>query len=289
MKVQMNAGSAVEEAAAPEAAPEAAAGQAPEAAQDAAQAGSTPSPENSGTQPAASASPAAAEPKFALKVDGKVIEVSRDEAIALAQKGHSFTQKTQQLADEKRRWETDRQTLLDQEKQRWQREQQEWQRQQEQARLAAEDPARHALNVAQQAQAKTEDMALDFAIKSALSKYPDVNERELLIEAQMRGITRPDQFNVLDAVASDLAKASSERFESRFAEIIGKGEHPLLKKMNDDALAKYLKDKEIKPAPLGGSAGGSTPPPMSSGPKRAKSLDEAQDIANEMMGVVSRA
>ena len=114
-------------------APAAGSGQ-PGGTADPAPAASTPSPSDKTT-------PASAAESFELKVDGQVRKVTREELVTLAQQGDNFTQKTQKLADERRRWEADRQAILQQERAKWGREQQEAAERRRAEELGDKDPA----------------------------------------------------------------------------------------------------------------------------------------------------
>ena len=61
------------------------------------------------------------EPKFEIKVGGKTEILTRDEIVARAQMGSDYTRKTQQLAEQQRQWQADREAILKQEREKWQR------------------------------------------------------------------------------------------------------------------------------------------------------------------------
>ena len=251
---------------------------------------SSPSPSSSGTPEAGSpGSGPSTEPLFEIKVDGKVEKLSRDEIIAMAQMGKDYTQKNQKLADAKRAFEAERQSLVQQEvdraRQEWARQQQESARRQESDRLRAEDPAAHALAEAKRAQQMVEDQSLDMEIKRALGKFPDISENDLLLEAQRSGIQRPEQFGMLSDLAAKIDANRVERMEKWLETVVTEGKHPRLGKYKDEIIAAYLKEKEAKPGPLVGSGGSPISAPA---PRRAKSLEEAADMANEMMGAGER-
>lgn len=216
------------------------------------------------------------EPKFEIKVDGKVELLTRAEMIALAQQGKSYTQKTQRLADEQRRWETDRQEILKQEREAAIR---DLKAQEERAKLeAAKDPATRATERVEALEQRLEDQALDTVIKGLLSKY-EVDEQLFMIEAAKQGCRSSAD---VAAKGEDIAKALSEaqvgRFESRFKDVLSKGEHPEIKALQQKWLADYLKTKTGGPTPP--SNGPASP---AASPKRARTLDEAADIAEEML------
>ena len=259
--------------------------QAPVAASAAPQTAPPPSPTNSG-QPAGSTAQATTteEPKFEIKVDGKTELLTRADIIARAQMGTAFTQKTQRLAEERRRFETDRQTILDQEKQRWLQEQQELARRQQEA---GKTPAELALMKTQQLEQRIEDQALTMSVDSVISKHPGVDRNDFMLECVKRGLRDSNDVHAHGAaIAAEMESARTSSFDSRFNEILAKGEHPSLKAYKEAAIAEYLKSKGGGPSPVT-SAGGSTPA-LGGGPKRAKTLDEAADMAAEMLGVTGR-
>lgn len=224
------------------------------------------------------------EPKFEIKVDGKVELLTRAEMVALAQQGKSYTQKTQKLADEQRRWEADRQSILQKEREAAVR---ELKAQEERERLdAAKDPAIRAAERVEALEQKIEDQQLESVLKPLLVKY-GVDEQQFLIEASRAGLRSAAD---VSARGEEIAKAISEsqngRFESRFKEVLSKGEHPELKAMKDRWLADYLKNKGGGPSPV---PAGALTPTLGAAPRRAKNLDEAADMAEEMLtGVAVR-
>lgn len=236
---------------------------------------STPSPSN----PANPATPASsAEQKFEIKVDGKVELLTRDEIIARAQKGTKFTQNSQALADERRRWEADRQTILQQEKEAWFR---ELKNQQEREKTEAEkDPGARAIERVQSLEQKLEDQQLDAVLKPLLDKY-QVDEQQFLIEASRSGLrSAADVAANGEAIAKALSEHQNSRFEARFQDVLSNREHPAVKALLEKAVAEYLQKKTAGPSPV--PAGVSTPS-LGAAPRRAKTLDEAADIAEEML------
>ena len=254
-------------------APAAGSGQ-PGGTADPAPAASTPSPSDKTT-------PAAAAESFELKVDGQSRKVTREELVNLAQQGDNFTQKTQKLADERRRWEADRQAILQQERAKWDREQQEAAERRRAEELGDKDPALLGLERIQSLEHKIEDQALDSAIRGLSAKFPNMNEREFLIEANARGLhSAEDVARHGEQIATELAKNGESRFDSRFTETLKKGEHPELVKMKETWIAEYLQKKGSGPTP---PSGGALTPALGGSPRRAKTFDEAADIAQEML------
>ena len=243
------------------------------------------SPSSSG-QPAGSTAQATTteEPKFEIKVDGKTELLTRAEIIARAQMGTAFTQKTQRLAEERRRFETDRQTILEQEKQRW------LQEQQEQARRAQEvgkTPGELAMLRTQQLEQRLEDQALTMSVDVVVSKHAGLDRNDFMMECVKRGLRDSNDVNTHGAaVAAEMESARNSSFDNRFNELLTKGEHPSLKAYKEAVIAEYLKSKGGGPSPVT-SAGGATPS-LGGSPKRAKTLDEAADIAAEMLGATGR-
>lgn len=265
---------------APTGAPDADAGKPASVADTAAPQTTSPSsPSIAGTPAAAPAVPAE-EPKFEIKVNGKTELLTRTELIARAQKETSYTQKSQQLAEEKRRFDADRQTILEQEKSRWL---QELKTQQAQEVEAGKTPAELALARTQQLEHKLEDMALSSSVDSVISKHSGVDRSDFMMECVKRGLR--DSKDVADygeAIAAEMEAKRNSSFDSRFNEIITKGDHPTLKQYKEQVIAEYLKSKAAGPAPVT-SAVGSTP--ALGGPaKKARTLDEASDMAMEMLG-----
>lgn len=229
--------------------------------------------------PSAPANPApAAEQKFEIKVDGKVESLSLDEIIARAQKGTKFTQNSQQLADERRRWDTDRQTILQKEKEAWLRELKD---QETRARLEAEkDPAARAMDRVQTLEQKLEDQQLDSVLRPLLEKY-QVDEQQFLIEASRNGLkSAADVVAHGEAIAKALADSQNSRFETRFKEVLSKREHPEVKALIEKAVAEYLQKKTAGPSP---APAGAITPSLGAPTRRAKTLDEAADIAEELL------
>lgn len=226
--------------------------------------------------PSASATPEA-EPKFEIKVDGKVELLTRAEMIALAQQGKSYTQKTQRLADEQRRWEADRQSILKQERETAIRELRA--EEQRKALDAAKDPATRATERVEALEQKLEDQQLESALKTLLSKF-DIDEQQFLIEASRAGLKSAAD---VEARGEEIAKALSEsqtgRFETRLQDILAKGEHPAVKAYREKAVAEYLQKKGSGPSPVPAAITPSSP----AGPRKARTLDEAADIAEEML------
>lgn len=256
------------------AAPPAEGGQPPAGAPPA----NSPSPSEGG-QPAAAAA-ASPEPTLEILVNGKVEKLTLAEAKELAQQGRDYTRKTQNLADDRKRWDADRQAILQQERAKWHQEQQELARRQSEEGL---EPADRALASAQETASRTEDYLLSNTLAQVRAKYPDVDEQMLIIEGQRRGIRTPDQFHQLEAVAAEMDKANSgrfdERFNARFDETLKKGEDPRVKSYKDAIIAEYLKSKGSGPAPVSGSGGA----PALSGKKTAANLNEASDMAIERL------
>jgi outer membrane translocation and assembly module TamA len=174
---------------------------------------STPSPSNPAIP--------AAEPKFEIKVDGKVELLTKAEVIALAQQGKSFTQKSQRLADDQRRWEADRQAILQQEREAAIK---EWQAKIEREKTeAAKDPGTRAIERVQTLEQKLEDQALDAVLKPLVAKY-DLDEQMFCIEATKHGLrTAEDVAARGEAIAKALSEHQNSRFESRFKETLSKG------------------------------------------------------------------
>ncbi len=233
---------------------------------------STPSPSTPATPEA--------EPKFEIKVDGKTELLTRAEMTALAQQGKSYTQKTQKLADEQRRWEADRAAILKAEKDNWKREQEA-----EAAKALADagkDPAAKALERVEALEQNLEDQRLDGALSSLKAKYPDLDEQQFLIEASKQGLrSSADVANRGEAIAQALSESQNGRFETRFKEALTKGEHPELKALLAKHLADYLKNKGGGPSPV---PAGALTPALNAPPKRvARTFDEAADIAHEML------
>ncbi len=235
---------------------------------------STPSPSDPATPPV--------EPKFEIKVDGKVELLTRAEMIALAQQGKSFTQKSQKLADEQRRWEADRQAILKQEREAAIR---ELRAEEERKKLdAAKDPATRATERIEAMEQRLEDQQLEAVLKSLLTKH-GIDEQQFLIEASKAGLrSAADVAARGEEIAAQIAESQNGRFESRFKEVLAKGEHPDIKVMKDKWLADYLAKKGSGPAPAAGLT-----PSLGAPPRRAKTFDEAADMAEEMLtGVAPR-
>lgn len=226
--------------------------------------------------PSASATPEA-EPKFEIKVDGKVESLTRAEIVALAQQGKSYTQKTQKLADEQRRWEAERQAIIRQEREKAIQELRN-----EEARKKAEaekDPATRATERVEALEQRLEDQQLDLVVKSLLSKY-EVDEQQFLIEASKAGCRSAADVQAHgEEIAKALSESQSGRFESRLKDVLSKGEHPEIKALKDKWLADYLAKKGGGPSPVPPAQ---TPTGVAA-PKKARTLDEAADIAEEML------
>ena len=132
------------------------AGQAPAApAATEGQPGGTPAATTEAPTPSPSASSQpASEQMFEIKVGGQAMKLTREEVIARAQMGEDYTRSKQKLADERRTWESDRQAVLRQERERWAREQQEAARRQQQQEL---DPGTQALQETRLIQQRSEE------------------------------------------------------------------------------------------------------------------------------------
>jgi outer membrane translocation and assembly module TamA len=229
---------------------------------------STPSPSNSGQPPE--------EPKFEIKVDGKVELLTRAEMTALAQQGKSFTQKSQQLAEERRRWEADQKQILQKERDAAI---QKYLADEERKKLDAEkDPGTRALETVRTLEQKIEDQQLDAVLKPLTAKY-ELDEQQFVIEMAKQGLRSPaDVAERGEAIAKAMSESLNGRFEARFKDVLSKGEHPELKRLQEKWLADYLAKKGSGPAPAAGLT-----PSLGAPPKRAKTLDEAADIAEEML------
>lgn len=229
--------------------------------------------------PSSPANPApAAEPTYEIKVDGKVEKLTLAEITARAQMGTDYRTKTQQLADDRRRWDAERQTILQQEREAAIR---DLKAQEAREKLEAEkDPATRAMDRVQTLEQKLEDQQLDSVLKPLLDKY-GVEEQQFLIEASRNGLrTAADVATHGEAIAKALSEAQNGRFESRFKEVLSKGEHPEVKALIQKAIAEYLQKKTGGPSP---TPAGALTPSLGAPVRRAKTLDEAADIAEEML------
>lgn len=230
--------------------------------------------------PSLPANPApAAEPTYEIKVDGKVEKLTLAEITARAQMGTDYRTKTQQLADERRRWDADRSTILQKEKEAWLR---DLKTQEARAKLEAEkDPAARAMERVQTLEQTIEDQQLDSVLKPLLAKY-EVDEQQFLIEASRNGLrTAADVTAHGEAIAKALADVQNGRFETRFKEVLSKREHPEVKALIEKAVAEYLQKKTAGPSP---TPSGAITPALGAPPvRKAKTLDEAADIAEEML------
>lgn len=231
---------------------------------------STPSPSNP-------ANPADGEQKFEIKVDGKVEFLTRAEMTALAQQGKAFTQKTQKLADEQRRWEADQKAIIAREKENAIR---EYREQLAREKLEAEkDPTTRLSERLESMEQKLEDEKLDSALRTLLTKY-EIDEQHFLIEASRAGLKSAADVQARgEEIAKSISDAQTGKFESRFKDILTKGEHPELKALQAKWLAEYLA-KKGNPGPVPPSAGPVAP---TTAPKKARTFDEAADIAEEML------
>lgn len=241
------------------------------------------SPSSSGQPPAATPAPAGTpteEPKFEIKVDGKTELLTRTELIARAQMGTAFTQKTQKLAEERNRFLADRQTILEQEKAKWLQEQQEAARK---AQEAGKSPAEQALERTQALEMKIEDERLEMVTNAVLAKHEGLDAYSFQVECVKRGLRDSNDVKTHgDAIAAEMVAARNAAFDTRFTDILTKGEHPALKAHNERIIAEYLKTKGAGPAPV--TTGSGATPALGGAPKKAQSLDEAADIAAEMLG-----
>lgn len=239
--------------------------------------------ESSAPSPSTPATPTV-EPKYEIKVDGKVESLTLNEMVALAQQGKSYTQKTQKLADEQRRWEADRQAILQQERDRAI---QDLRAQEQRAALEAQkDPTQRAVERVEALEQRLEDQQLEGVLNSLKSKFPDMDEQQFLIEASKAGLrSASDVSSRGEEIAKSLVESQGSRFESRFKETLSKGEHPELKQLQAKWLADYLAKKGSGPSPAVGNT-----PSLGAPPKRvAKTFDEAADIAEEMLtGIAPR-
>ena len=77
-----------------------------------------------------------------------------------------------------------------------------------------------------------------------------------------------------------MSENQNGRFETRFKETLSKGEHPELKTLQQKWLADYLQKKTAGPSP---ATAGATTPALGAPQRRAKTLEEAADIAEEML------
>lgn len=224
--------------------------------------------------------PPKAEDLFEIVVNGKQEKVSRADLIAYAQQGKSYTTKSQALADERRRWEADRETVLRAEKDRWAREQAEAAERQRQE--SETDPGQRALSQSQRLEQRFEDQALDISLGRLLPKFPSISEREFIMEASARGITTADGVAKHgEAILNEMMKSRDEGFNSRFSEILKKGDHPELKSLIEAKIAEYLQKKTAGGAPP--NNGNASTPSLGGAPRKARTFDEAADIADEML------
>ncbi len=219
-------------------------------------------------------------------IDGKTEKVPYKELKSGYSRQSDYTRKTQQHADERRRWESDRETLLRVEREKWQREEKEAAERQRQE--SETDPAQRALSSTQRLEQRFEDQALDIAINRLSSKFDGFTERQFLIEASSRGITSAEGLAKHgEAILAEMVKTREEGFNSRFGEVLKKGDHPELAKYREAQIAAYLAEKKLGPTPPN-AAGGATPS-LSGAPKKARTLDEAADMADEMLKAGARA
>jgi hypothetical protein len=218
---------------------------------------------------------------YDIVVNGKTERLTRADIIARAQQGTDYTGKTQRLAAERKQWETDRQTVLQQEREKWQRDNAaalERARQE-----GTRDPGERAMAHSQRLEQKLEDQSLDITLSRILPKFEGITEKDFLKEAQALGLTTAEQVAQHgERILSDMVKAREDGFNSRFDGMLAKGDHPSLVKFREAAIAKYLEGKTAKPSPAT-NTNGSAPPTGPGAPRRAKTFEEAADIADEML------
>jgi hypothetical protein len=263
-------------------------------------AGSAPAPAAPGSQPDPGAAPGAsapsptpqtptpgsqppAEPEHEIVYNGQTEKLKLSDIIKLAQQGKDYTQKTQSLATERKKWETDRdyQVRTEVEK-RYRALLTELQRNKN-GQEEEQDPGVRALSEVTKIQQQLQDQQLDAALRECKSKFPGINEDLLLAEANRRGIQR---FEDLSEVAKGLHE-SNETERTKFLEsVLGDEKHPIVAKFREAVIAQYLKSKEGQPPKhitgAGGAPGGAPPP------ARPKNLDEADRIALETLKAATR-
>ena len=230
------------------------------------------------TAPAQNEGQAIEQPFLVVKVGGEEHKLTREQAIEWASKGGDYTKKSQSLAEQRRTFDQDRETIIRNEMEKRQRLAQQERENQERQALG---PAEQALLRTQELEQRIQDDKLSYALKDTLSKHPSVDEQALLIEATKRGIKN---FDELESVASDLDKSYSERMSKTLEETISKGEHPSVKKFKEQVIAEYLKSKGSGPAPVAGSGGTSVP---GSEIRKPKNMNEAHDIAISMLNAAN--
>jgi hypothetical protein len=221
----------------------------------------------------------APEPEYEVPVAGQKVKVKQSELLAGYSRTQDYTRKTQELADSRKKFESEYSTrvrqAVDAEIQRLVEEQK---RRGQGQGDEQPDPVAEIRTRQEQLEAKIADDKLDRTLAELKKEFPSLNERLFLLEAAEAKVQRFEDFR-------DLAQKHHEARESErlgiFESMAGDDKHPVSSKWRqkiiDDYIAAKAKEKPAGETGGGGSPGGAGPKPP------PKDLNEADARAMEAL------
>lgn len=215
----------------------------------------------------------ASQSEFEITVAGQKVKLTRDQVLEHASKGHDYTRKTQELADQKRRMEAEYSRRLQTElakaldaQRRAPAEEQE------------QDPLADIRSRQDRIEQRIQDEKLDAALERIKGKFPNVNPKLLMIEAAERKVER---FEDLDAVAAELNTAHETERSGLLEKLLGDANNPTVSKFREKVIAEYLQ-KKSKDATAGGE-NGSGGLPGGEAPKPPKNQNEERVAVDRLL------
>lgn len=238
--------------AAPAAAPAASSGKEPGAsAPPPAKAGSSAStgaPVGKDGQPPAGGS-ASASDELEYTVDGKTFKVSRTEAIALAQKGHDYTRKTQGLADSRKKLESEFQTRIRQGID------QELARLRQKETQDPPDPISELRTGQERLQQRLDEERWTREMTTLKGKYPLINEQLFTLEI----MNAKAEWDQVEELAQQHQQAREAEREEIFNKIFEDEKNPLSAKARQKVIDDYIARKESETKKKTEAGGGGSP------------------------------
>jgi len=232
--------------------------------------GSSPStggaPASQGGQPSG-----APEAEFEVVVDGQKVKVKLSELLSGYSRQSDYTKKTQELAEQRKRYEAELQT--------YRQEREEWERQRQQPPEGEQDPVQQLQARQDALEKKYADEKMDQVLGELTKKYPLADPKLILLAASEARVKRWEDF---DPIAKQLHEQAEGDRNSLIEKFLSNPDDPRMKALEEKIINAYLqrKAKEGKPAHETGSTGA---PGGTTGQKPPQSREEERNMALERL------
>lgn len=223
---------------------------------------------------------AASEPEHEVTVAGQKVKVKLSELVSGYSRQQDYTRKTQELAEQRKKLESDYQSklrtelarLLDEEKRRGAGggEQEE------------KDPIAETQAQVKRLEQKMMDDKLDAILSSLESKHQGLDRQALLIRAAREGVQNLED---LPALAQALMEETEKSFSERFEKVLADENHPMTKKWAQKIVDAYVARKAKESKSKAGETGGGGAP-GGEGPKAPKNSDETRRMVEEALNTL---